>query len=33
MKALAEGTFDIEAYADKHARTKRAIAKTNYSFN
>lgn len=33
MKALAEGTFDIEAYADKHAKTKRAIAKTNYSFN
>lgn len=33
MKRLAEGNFDIETYADKHAKTKRATAKTNYSFN
>lgn len=33
MKQLYLGTFDIEAYADKHAKNKKATNKTNYSFN
>lgn len=32
MKALANGTFDIEAFADKKAHSKRATGKTNYAF-
>lgn len=30
---LSRGEFDIEAYADKHAHSKKATNKTNYSFN
>lgn len=33
MRGLANGTFDIEAFADRHAHTKSATRKTNYSFN
>lgn len=33
MVKLARGEFDIEAYADKHAHSKKSIRKTNYSFN
>lgn len=32
MCALARGTFDIEAFADKKAHSKRATGKTNYAF-
>lgn len=32
MCQLARGTFDIEAYADKHAKSRKATAKTNYAF-
>ena len=32
MCQLARGTFDIEAYADRHAHSTKATAKTNYAF-
>ena len=33
MCNFAKGLFDIESYADKHAHSKVATRKTNYSFN